>query len=165
MDKEIATSDAPATTEGGGTESFTVETARAAAARDQLDAWMARFLASPGSDNAPLGQLLADRCLLWIGPVELPIDQLNRLAGPADHPVLVPVDEEDWRDDVADLEDRVADGWEPPPVVVTYEDGQLKLEDGNHRVEGMRRAGEDRAWAVVGFETAEERDRFIADAA
>jgi hypothetical protein len=50
-------------------------------------------------------------------------------------------------------------------VVVTYEDGQLKLEDGNHRVEGMRRAGETMAWAVVGFETPEERDRFIADAA
>lgn len=146
------------------TEAFTVETARRAAARHELDAWMARFLASPGSDNAPLGQLLAERSLLWIGPVELPIDQLNRLAGPADHPVLVPVDEEEWRDDVADLEERVAEGWEPPPVVVTYEDGQLKLEDGNHRVEGMRRAGQELAWAVVGFETAEERDRFIAAA-
>lgn len=146
-------------------EKFTVETAREAAARDELDAWMARFLASPGSDNAELGQMLRERSLLWIGPLELPIDKLNRLAGPPGHPVLVPVDDEAWRDDVEDLEERVEEGWEPPPVVVTYEDGQLKLEDGNHRVEGMRRAGETMAWSVVGFQTAEERDRFIADAA
>lgn len=146
-------------------EKFTVETAREAAARDELDAWMARFLASPGSDNAELGQMLRERSLLWIGPLELPIDKLNRLAGPPGHPVLVPVDDEAWRDDVEDLEERVEEGWEPPPVVVTYEDGQLKLEDGNHRVEGMRRAGETMAWSVVGFQTTAERDRFIADAA
>lgn len=146
-------------------EKFTVETAREAAARDELDAWMARFLASPGSDNAELGQMLIERSLLWIGPLELPIDKLNRLAGPPGHPVLVPVDDEEWRDDVDDLEERVEEGWEPPPVVVTYDDGQLKLEDGNHRVEGMRRAGETMAWSVVGFKTADERDRFIADAA
>jgi len=146
-------------------EKFTVESARSAAERDEIDAWMARFLASPGSDNAPLGQMLLDRELLWIGPVELRIDQLNRLAGPADHPVLVPIDEEDWRDDVSNLEEKVEDGWEPPPVVVTYEEGQLKLEDGNHRVEGMRRAGEDTVWGVIGFDSAEERDRFIAGAA
>lgn len=146
-------------------EKFTVETARAAAERDEIDAWMARFLASPGSDNAELGRMLLERSLLWIGPVELRIDQLNRLAGPPGHPVLVPIDDEDWRDDVADLEEKVEDGWEPPPVVVTYEDGQLKLEDGNHRVEGMRRAGEETVWGVIGFTTAEERDQFILDAA
>lgn len=146
-------------------EKFTVETARAAAAEDALDAWMARFLASPGSDNAPLGQMLRERSLFWIGPVELPIEELNRLAGPPGHPVLVEVDDEEWRDDVADLGEKVEEGWEPPPVVVTYEDGQLKLEDGNHRVEGMRRAGETMAWSVIGFDSTEERDRFIADAA
>lgn len=145
-------------------ENFTVETARAAAESDEIDAWMARFLASPGSDNAQLGRMLLERGLVWIGPVELRIDQLNRLAGPADQPVLVPIEEDEWRDDVADLEEKVEDGWEPPPVVVTYEDGQLKLEDGNHRVEGLRRAGEDTIWAVVGFATTDERDRFILDA-
>lgn len=146
------------------TEKFTVETARVAAAEDSLDEWMARFLASPGSDNAPLGQMLSERSLLWIGPLELPIADLNRLAGPPGHPVVVEVDDEEWRDDVEDLHEKVEEGWEPPPVVVTYEDGQLKLEDGNHRVEGMRRAGETMAWSVVGFDTARERDSFIAAA-
>ena len=46
-------------------------------------------------------------------------------------------------------------------MVVTFRDDQLHLEDGNHRVEGLRRAGEDEAWAVVSFESPEERDRFL----
>ena len=142
-------------------ERFTIDTARQAAARDELGAWVARFLASPGSDNAPLGHALTHPPRTWIGPVRLPLDQLNRLAGPAGHPVLVPVDDEDWREDVADLEEKVEEGWEPPPMIVTFRDEQLHLEDGNHRVEGLRRNGEDEAWCVVSFESADERDRFL----
>ena len=37
------------------------------------------------------------------------------------------------------------------------------LEDGNHPVEGLRRAGNTEVWAVVGFERAEDRDRFLAE--
>ncbi len=33
-------------------EEYSVDAARAAAERDELDDWVARFLASPGSDNA-----------------------------------------------------------------------------------------------------------------
>ncbi len=142
-------------------ERFTIDSARQAAAHDELGAWVARFLASPGSDNAPLAEILSNPPRTWIGPVVLRIDQLHRLAGPADHPVLCPVDEDYWRDDVDDLEEKVADGWEPPPMVVTFRDDQLVLEDGNHRAEGLRRVGEDEAWCVVSFEDETERDRFL----
>ena len=105
-------------------EDFTVEAARRAAERDELGTWVAEFLASPGSDNELLAHALTHPPRTWIGPVRLPLDQLHRLAGPPDHPVLVPVDEDYWRDDVEDLGDKVEDGWEPPPMVVTYRDGQ-----------------------------------------
>ncbi|MGH9086192.1 MAG: hypothetical protein ACRDYW_12140 [Acidimicrobiales bacterium] len=143
----------------------TLDAARAAAARDELGDWVADFLASPGSDNAPLGGHLKEQSLWWIGPVRLPISRLARLAGPPGDPVLVQVDEDEWRDDVAELGERLEEGWEPPPVVVTYDDGRLHLEDGNHRVEGLRQAGEDEVWAVIGFQDPDERDRFIASAA
>jgi hypothetical protein len=145
-------------------ERFTVEGAREAAERDELAEWVARFLASPGSDNAPLGHKLTHPPRTWIGPVRLRIDQLHRLAGPPDHPVLCPVDEDDWRDDVDDLEEKVEEGWEPPPMVVTFRDDQLVLEDGNHRAEALRRAGEDGVWSVVSFVDPAERDRFLARA-
>jgi hypothetical protein len=142
------------------THRYSVDSARAAAERDELGDWVAAFLASPGSDNAALAEQLSEPPRNWLGPMLLPIDQLHRLAGPPGQPVLVPLDDDEWRDDVEELEERVEEGWEPPPVVVTYRDDQLVLEDGNHRVEGMRRAGVGEAWAVVAFESQEELERF-----
>ena len=144
---------------------FSVEAARAAADRDELGPWVAEFLASPGSDNAPLADKLGDRFQLWTGPLRLPISRLHRLAGPPGEPVLCPVDDDYWRDDVEEMAEQIdEEGWTPPPVIVTLQGEQLVLEDGNHRVEGLRRAGEEEAWAIVGFETAEDRDRFEAPA-
>jgi hypothetical protein len=143
-------------------DEFSVEAARQAAERDDLDAWVADFLASPGSDNAALAEQLTAQEHWWLGPVHLPINQLHRLAGPPDSPALAEVDEDDWRDDVDDLAARIEDGLEPAPVIVSHKDGQLVLEDGNHRVEGLRRAGIDVTWAIVAFDDPDERDTFVA---
>jgi|SRR4051794_21983867 hypothetical protein len=143
-------------------ERFTIDGARAAATAGELRQWVADFLASPGSDNAELGAQLQRTYPWWLGPVELPIDQLQRLAGPPGQPVLETLEEDEWRDDVDDLAAGVAEGELPAPVVVTYHDGQLHLEDGNHRVEAIRRAGADRAWSVVGFDDEPDLDRFLA---
>ncbi len=141
---------------------FSPAGARLAAARDELGSWVAEFLASPGSDNAMLAEGLAESHRWWIGPVELPLDRLHRLAGPPGSPALVVVEEDEWRDDVADLAGKVEDGHEPPPVVVSYRDGELVVEDGNHRIEALRRAQRSEAWSVVGFEHEGDLERFIA---
>jgi hypothetical protein len=139
---------------------YSVDSARDAAARDELDTWVAAFLASPGSDNAPLGAELKEQTRCWLGPVLVPVDKLHRLAGPAEHPVLCPVDEDYWRDDVDDLEQKVREGWEPPPVIARFRDGQIVLEDGNHRVEGVRRTGADEVWTIIGFDSEADRAAF-----
>ncbi len=140
---------------------YSVDAARAAADRDDLGTWVAEFLASPGSDNADLADQLAQRPQCWLGPVQLPLDQLNRLAGPPDAPVMEAVDDDEWGRGVEEMAERIEDGWEPPPVVVTHRDDQLVLEDGNHRVESLRRAGRTKAWAVVNFDDCDERERFV----
>ena len=142
------------------TDEFSIESAREAAARDELDVWVSRFLASPGSDNAPLAEQLSRELGWWIGPVRLPLSRLNRLAGPPGDPVLCPLDEDEWDERVDAMESTVEEGEELPPVIVSYRQDQLVLEDGNHRVEGLRQAGSRTAWAVVGFETVGDRDRF-----
>ena len=139
---------------------YTVESAREAADRDELGDWVARFLASPGSDNAPLGEKLSQQERWWLGPVLVPLDRLHRLAGPPDAPVLCAVDEDYWGDNVDEMEQKVEEGWEPPPVVVTYRDGQLILEDGNHRVESIRRTGTRETWAVIAFDNPQDRNNF-----
>jgi hypothetical protein len=145
--------------------SESLEAARGAATRDELGAWVAEFLASPGSDNAELGEELTAELRWWLGPVQIPLHQLHRLAGPPGDAVLCPVDEDYWRDDVDDLAEKVDDGWEPPPVIVSSRDGQLVLEDGNHRVEGIRRSGARQTWAVIGFDDPAERDSFTVPTA
>ncbi|WCO68204.1 ParB N-terminal domain-containing protein [Iamia majanohamensis] len=140
----------------------TIDGARQAAAQDQLHTWVGDFLASPGSDNADLAEQLGEASLWWLGPVEVPLDQLHRLAGPAGHPVVEPVEDSGWRDDVEELAARIeAGGEQVAPVIATFRDGQLSLEDGNHRVEALRRAGLPRAWTVVGFDGPGARDRFV----
>jgi hypothetical protein len=144
---------------------YSVEAARDAAERGELEDWVARFLASPGSDNAVLGEKLTEKRRWWLGPVLVPSNRLHRLAGPPDAPVLCPVDDDYWRDDVDDLAERIEDDdFEPPPVVVTYDDGKLMLEDGNHRVEGARRADQHEVWAVIAFDDPAERDGFTVPA-
>ncbi|MCD9624278.1 ParB/Srx family N-terminal domain-containing protein [Rhabdothermincola salaria] len=144
-------------------QQYSVTSAREAASRDELQEWVGCFLASPGSDNAELAGILAERWRWWLGPVRLPIDRLHRLAGPSGDPVLRTVDDDYWRDDVEEMEDKIdEDGWEPPPVVVTFQDGQLVLEDGNHRVESLRRAGETEVWSIVGFDDPSGPERFRA---
>jgi hypothetical protein len=142
---------------------YSVESARAAAERDELAGWVAEFLASPGSDNPALAEGLSTELGWWTGPVQLPLDRLNRLAGPPGDPVLCPVPEKYWDERVDAMDELAEKGEEPPPVIVAYRDGQLVLEDGNHRVESLRRAGRRQAWAVVGFERQEDRDRFALE--
>src|SRR4051812_22648285 len=114
----------------------------------------------PGSDNEVLAAKLSEPRRHWLGPVPLPIQRLHRFAGPPGHPVLRTTDEDEWRDDVEQMAELVDDGSELPPVIVTYRAGLLLVEDGNHRVEALRRAGARKAWVVVGFDTAQEREQF-----
>jgi hypothetical protein len=139
---------------------YTLESAHAAGERDGLADWVARFLASPGSSNTVLAQKLSAELGWWVGPLQLPIDRLQRLAGPVGDPVLYPVPDTYWDDRVDQMDQLAEKGWEPAPVIVAYRRDQLVLEDGNHRVESLRRTGRRESWAVVGFERREDRDRF-----
>ncbi len=143
-------------------EKFSVESARAAAERDDVAAWVADFLSSPGSDNAALADELNSPRRWWLGPVQLPFDQLHRLIGPPGDPVLAELDGED-HGRIEDMEESIDDGWDPPPLIVSYRSDlqQLVLEDGNHRVEGLRRNGERSGWSLVCFDDPAERDAFV----
>ena len=140
---------------------FSLRSAEEAANSGGLAEWVAEFLASPGSDNAELARILAERPDHWIGPMPIPLDQLHRLAGPPGAPVLAEVDEDEWRDDVIDLSERVEEGWEPPPVIVTCKGDHFMVEDGNHRIEGMRRAGETEGWSLICFTDPQELADFV----
>lgn len=137
---------------------FSLESARTAARGDDLNTWVAQFLRSPGSDNAALAEELTSPPRAWRGPMQLPIDQLHRLAGPPDEPTLGRFDGDDL-DTVESMDDSIDDGWEPPPVIVSVRGDQLVVEDGNHRIEGLRRNGRTECWALLGAGGAADIDR------
>jgi hypothetical protein len=130
------------------TDRFTVSSAFAAAARNELAAWVGDFLASPGSDNAVLAAALAQREHSWYGPLRVPLSALDRLAGP-EPDARCPISPREWEADVGAMEDLVDEGWDPPPLLAEYRDGKLLLQDGNHRSEAMTRSGATDAWVVV----------------
>lgn len=132
---------------------FTVESAQSAARADRLGEWVRAFLASDGSDNEELAEELVDTHSLWIGPVEIHLDRLRRLAGPPGQPTLERLDSDDLAS-VRAMDDSIDDGWTPPPFVATWKGDHLSLEDGNHRAEALRRAGVERWWCVVGLDEA-----------
>lgn len=143
-----------------GSDDFTTESARDAADRDDLGAWVREFLSSPGSDNAPLAASLTEGNPSWFGPTRVPISELHRLAGAEGEPVLEVIEEDEWRDDVDEMKEKIEGGWVPAPLIAAYRDDQLVLEDGNHRAESLRQAGEDDAWVVIRFDDVSQRDRY-----
>ena len=140
---------------------FSLESAHAAAAEGRTAIWVGDFLSSRGSDNVVLAAALAQRPHWWVGPVLVPLGDLERLAGPEDD-VLVRVPEDVWEDDVEAMQEHLEHGWEPPPVLAEYRDGRLLLQDGNHRYEALARENESHAWTLVFFESAAERESFLA---
>ena len=139
---------------------FDLASARAAAAADRTAIWVGDFLSSPGSDNVVLAAALARKRHWWVGPVQVPLRDLVRLAGP-EADVLVRVPLERWEDDVSGMSDDLEHGWDPPPLLAEYQDGRLLLQDGNHRYEALARAGEPHAWVLVFFDDPAERDAFV----
>jgi hypothetical protein len=143
---------------------FSLGSAFAAAADDRLATWVGEFLASRGSDNATLAAALAQERHWWLGPVQVRVEDLVRLAGPEDE-ALVPIEPEEWEGDVGEMEDSIEAGWEPPPLLAEHQDGRLLLQDGNHRYEALVRAGETEAWVLIWFDDERELERYRAAAA
>jgi hypothetical protein len=144
---------------------FTLRSAFDASDTGRLAQWVGDFLASRGSDNATLAAGLAQREHAWLGPVRVSLAELVPLAGPDDDALCL-VEPVEWEADVGTLEDRVEDGWHPPPLLAEYRDGEFLIQDGNHRYEALLRAGESHAWVIVWFDDPaledEVRDRVRA---
>lgn len=138
---------------------FSLASARAAARNGETARWVGDFLATEGG-NEILAAALAQEPHWWVGPVEVPLDALERLAGPEDEEVLCPIEPEEWEDDVAEMADLLEEGWEPPPLLAEHQDGRLLLQDGNHRYEALTRDGAEVAWVLIYFDDEATRDAF-----
>ena len=140
---------------------FDLRSAQRAAERDEIALWVGDLLASPGSDNEILAAALAQKQHWWVGPVELPLEDLVRLAGPEDD-ALVPIDDDVWEEDISTMEESVEEGWEPPPLLAEHQDGRLLLQDGNHRYEALSRSGAPTAWVLIYFDDEASHREYVS---
>ena len=127
---------------------FSLASAQRAASEGRTALWVGELLAIPGSDNAVLAAALAQQEHTWWGPVQVSTDALVRLAGPEDD-ALVPIESDEWEDDVGAMAESLEEGWEPPPLLAEWQDGELLLQDGTHRYEAQVRDGAERVWVLV----------------
>lgn len=141
---------------------YSLESATRAGAEGRLADWVYDFLSSPGSDNEILAVALAQRPLLYLGPVLFELAQLTPMAGPDEDEVVVPIAPDEWEHDLGDMAVALEEGWVPPPLLVSSRDGGYFLEDGNHRHASLVRAGKHHGWAIVWFESEDERAAFAA---
>jgi hypothetical protein len=63
-----------------------------------------------------------------------------------------------WEAKVSAMATAVTDAELLPPLILEYADGSLRLCDGNHRHEALRRRGEMSVWAFVWCNTQSAYD-------
>ena len=127
----------------------TLAGARTAAAGGRLETWVHDYLNGPGR-NVPMSRGLLGRQRWWVGPLLVPIDELNRCVGP-EPAMAFPRLAKDWDPRLAGIERSVDAGWDAPPIIVEARTDGLLVCDGNHRYEAFRRMGRTEVWALVWF--------------
>ena len=118
-----------------------------AARAGSLEQWVHSFLRGEGDNPAFSDGLRLEPRRYW-GPLTLPFNLFRRCCGPEPDNAFV-VDAVAFNRHVETLRARRLAGWDMPPLILQYRDGEFVLNDGNHRFEALRRSGADRYWAVV----------------
>lgn len=123
------------------------------AAKDgHLEDWIHAYLCADGN-NVALSEGLKLQPRYWVGPLEVPLDQLPRACGPEAH-MEYQENETDWEHRVSHMLQGIKQGWQPAPLIAQYTaEGVLSLRDGNHRHEALRRHGLTAYWCVMWCDT------------
>lgn len=132
---------------------FDIAIVSAAADAGRLEGWVHGFLAAGPSANPELSAGLRRAERFWIGPVLLPLDQLQPCCGPG---LEFPVPLHEWERRISRMAASLGDPKTVPPLIVEWRSGRLSIRDGNHRHAAMRSRGWSGAWAVVWQNSAED---------
>jgi hypothetical protein len=127
---------------------FSTRAAQQAAAQEQLEAWLYRYLQAGAWANLGLFEGLQRQPRWWLGPLEIDLGRLSRCCGP-EPGMEYPVPAEAWDARVTALAERLSQPLEMPPLIVEYDQGRLSIRDGNHRHEAMQRKGWRTGWVVI----------------
>lgn len=132
-----------------------------AAQRGEIEAWVHEYLLTVGR-NAPFSEGLRLAPRFWAGPLEAPLSDLICCCGPQPEMEYV-VDQAAYNRHVDRMVESIRAGWQPAPLIASYDGGILSVRDGNHRHEALRRAGFRQYWTIVWFNDPKDRAEFNKD--
>ncbi|GKU27451.1 ParB N-terminal domain-containing protein [Clostridium folliculivorans] len=126
---------------------FTVDEAIEFSKQGRIEEWVHLFLNSIG-DNVPFSEGLKLEKRNWTGPLLISLDKLKRCCGPEDNMEYFNAPEE-WEVEINKFRQLIRNGWEMPPLIAQHEGKELKVNDGNHRLEAMNREGIEKCWVII----------------
>ena len=66
---------------------------------------------------------------------------------------------ESWNQRTDDISRKVTEGLELAPLIAQFRDGSLSLRDGNHRCGGLEKAGVERYWVIIWYDSESDYQR------
>jgi hypothetical protein len=127
---------------------FDLESCLEASCRGNLDQWVSRYLSGDGWANHALRDGLSKHRRYWLGPLRIPLKNLERCCGPEPE-MEFRVPEDKWQLKVTRLALALSSPEKLPPLIVEWRAGKLSVRDGNHRHGAMDRAGWAAAWIIL----------------
>lgn len=130
-----------------GDMTFTVNEALEFASRGDIEEWVHLFLNSVG-DNKPFSDGLKLQKRYWLGPFHIELEKLRRCCGPEPEMQFI-VTADGWESHISYFQKLIKDGWNIPPLIAYNQGDYLVVNDGNHRLEAMRREGIEKWWVII----------------
>lgn len=133
-----------------------------------INVWVVDFLLRNENPNWELAITLAKNPKIWLPPIAIDANHLERIAGPGrkHHE-----DERIWNSRLQRIQRSITDIEDLPPIIVFARNGtddehnfSFLVADGAHRMEALREMGQTHIWSLVGFDSRQSRDRFLKKA-
>lgn len=135
---------------------FDLYSAQAAAQENTLHQWVTAYLKSDQHAPLTLAPGVKRRPRYWLGPLQLPIRYMERIAGPErdiprrKHPIA-------WEREVARIIRTLTHPEALPPLILHYQPPTLYIVEGSERHEALRRLDELAVWVIIGCDRAADR--------
>ncbi len=128
-------------------EAPTLSAALASGNRGEIGDWVHDFLVTVGK-NPEMAEGLRLERRYWLGPILMDLERLPRCCGP-EPDMEYRVDPKRFDEYVGRMIGSIRQGWEPPPLIASYDAGRLSVRDGNHRHEALVRNGCSHYWVII----------------
>ncbi len=140
---------------------LTLAGARSAGERGEIGNWVHDFLLTVGK-NPEMAAGLKLQKRFWLGPMKMDLTRLPRCCGP-ESDMEYQVDPMCFDQYVGRMVESIEQGWEPPPLIVSYNIGALSVRDGNHRHEALVRSGYACYWTIIWCNTEAEFSQAVVE--